>query len=123
MELVRIANDSDPQAAFRIRVEPYVQWDNFIRHIAIENFLADQDGFNGDYGTNNFYWYQWANKNLFTWIPWDKSESFKAGPYLSIFHNILDGPLANRNRLTARAMNSDDLRNMYLDTLLDAPGR
>ncbi len=118
VELVRIVNDTDPQAAFRIRIEPYVQWDNFIKHIAIENCLADQDGFNGDYGMNNFYWYQWTNKNLFTWIPWDKSEAFKSGPFMQIFHNILDVPAPITNRLSARALNSDDLRNMYLDTLL-----
>jgi spore coat protein CotH len=118
VDFVRIVNDSDPQAAFRIRVDPYVQWDNFIKHIAIENCVADQDGYNGDYGMNNFYWYNWTNTNLFTWIPWDKSEAFKAGPFLPIFHNITDVPAPIRNRLTGRALNSDDLRTLYLDTLL-----
>jgi len=113
-----LGNDSD--AVFPTTVAPYIDWDNFTRHIAIENVLADQDGFNGDYGVNNFYWYRLQNKNLFIWIPWDKSEAFKNGPSLAIFHNFLDGVPGKRNRLSARAMTLPGVQVMYLDRLLDA---
>jgi len=101
-----------------MRIDPYISWDNFAKHIAVENCVADNDGFNGDYGVNNFYWYHWENSNLFTWIPWDKSEAFKVGPEYDIFHNFLAGLPAHRNRLSARAMTQDDARNIYLDTLM-----
>jgi spore coat protein CotH len=118
-ELVRIvAHDSD--AVFPTTIEPYVDWDNFTRHIAIENVLADQDGFNGNYGINNFYWYRYQNKNRFVWIPWDKSEAFKDAAGLAIFHNFLDGDPAKRNRLSARAMTIPAVQAMYLDRLVDA---
>ena len=119
VELVRIvANDSN--AVFETTVAPYVDWDNFTRHIAIENVLADQDGFNGNYGINNFYWYRLEKSNMFKWIPWDKSEAFKDGSSLPIFHNFLDGELAKRNRLSARAMGLTSVQGMYLDRLIDA---
>jgi hypothetical protein len=119
VQLVQIVN-TDSDAAFPVRVDPYVDWDNFTRHIAIENVLADQDGFNGNYGINNFYWYRFENSNRFVWIPWDKSEAFKDGPYLPIFHNFLDGDPQRRNRLSARAMSMPAVLEMYLARLLDA---
>ena len=119
VQFVRIvANDSD--AAFPTTVAPYVDWDNFTRHIAIESVLADLDGFNGDYGINNFYWYRLQNKNQFVWIPWDKSEAFKGGSTYPIFHNFLDGVPGKRNRLSGRAMTLSNVQSMYLDRLLDA---
>ena len=119
VELVRVvANDSD--AVFPTTVAAYVDWDNFTRHIAIENVLSDQDGFNGEYGINNFYWYRLQNKNLFMWIPWDKSEAFKNSSSMGIFHNFLDGIPSRRNRLSARAMTVPIVQAMYLDRLLDA---
>jgi spore coat protein CotH len=119
VELVRsVNNDSD--AAWRTNVEPYIDWDNFLRHIAIENVLADQDGFNGDYGINNFYFYRKHNLKTFLWIPWDKSEAFKNGPSQAIFHNFLDGIPDRRNRLSGRAMTSPDLQVKYLDLLIEA---
>ena len=113
-----IANDSD--AVWQTTVAPYIDWDNFTRHIAVENVVADQDGFNGNYGVNNFYWYRFKDKDLFKWIPWDKSEAFKDGASLAIWHNILDGVPGKRNRLSQRAMTIPSVQAMYLDRLLDA---
>ena len=120
--------DTDSDAAFPTTITSYFPtWDNFIKHIAVENFVTDLDGFNGDYGINNFYVYRWANTTQLTFIPWDKSEAFKAtpngslspgNPALGIFHNFLDGDPAKRNRLSGRAMTLDVARNLYLDTLL-----
>ena len=114
---IRIAS-TDSDAVWRSNLASYIDWENFAKHIAVEAFIADQDGFNGDYGVNNFYWYRWTNKNLFSWIAWDKSEAFKSAPTQNVFHNVLEGDPARRNRLSARAMTLDDVRNMYLDALL-----
>ena len=113
-----VTNDSD--AVWRTNVDPYINWDNFLRHIAIENVLADQDGFNGDYGINNFYLYRLHNQKTFVFIPWDKSEAFKNEPTQAIWHNFLDGIPDRRNRLSGRAMTSPDLQTKYLDYLIEA---
>jgi spore coat protein H len=118
VEFVRIVNN-DSDAVWRTNIDPYINWDNFLRHIAIENVLSDQDGFNGDYGINNFYWYRLHNTKKFMWIPWDKSEAFKNGPSQAIFHNFLDGIPDRRNRLSGRAMTSPDLQTKYLDYLIE----
>jgi spore coat protein CotH len=120
-----VNNDSD--AAFPINILRYMDWNNFTKHIAVENFVSDLDGFNGDYGINNFYLYRRLDNGQLLFIPWDKSEAFKSSPNgsissgdptLGIFHNFLDGDPAKRNRLTGRAMTQDLTRNLYLDTLL-----
>jgi spore coat protein CotH len=113
-----VGTDSD--AAFPLRVTTWISWENFAKHIAVENFVADQDGFNGDYGVNNFYLYRWTNSSRLTFIPWDKSEAFKSPVDQPIFHNFLDGDPSKRNRLSGRAMTIDEARNLYLDTLLAA---
>jgi spore coat protein CotH len=112
---VNVAGD----AIWRTAMEEFLDLKKFIRYLAIENFLADEDGLTGDYGPNNFYLYRFANKNLFTFIPWDKSNTFWATPNYSIFHNIEDGPESRRNRLVLRALRSPDLRELYLNTILE----
>src|SRR5207248_212413 len=47
-------------------------------------------------------------------------EAFKSGPSQAIFHNIFDGAVEKRNRLSRRAMDLLDVQGMYLDRLLDA---
>jgi spore coat protein CotH len=106
-------------AIWRTAMEEFLDLKKFIRYLGIENFLADEDGLTGDYGPNNFYVYRFANKNLFTFIPWDKSNTFWATPNYSIFHNIEDGPENRRNRLVLRALRSPDLRELYLSTILE----
>ena len=61
---------------------------------------------------------RYENKDLFTFIPWDKSEAFKAGPEYSIWHNTTDVLGSRRNRLTARILEYKDLRGLFLDTLV-----
>ena len=45
---------------------------------------------------NNFYLYRPQDQNLFSLIPWDKSETFRDGPAYPIFHNIYDVPGADQ---------------------------
>jgi spore coat protein CotH len=113
-----VATDSD--ARFPTTVAEFIDWDNFTRHIAVENVISDQDGFNGDYGINNFYFYRLEHSNLFKWIPWDKSEAFKNPSNQTIFRNFLDGDPSKRNRLSARAMTIQSVQVMYLDRLVEA---
>jgi spore coat protein CotH len=107
-------------AVWRTAIEEFLDLKRFLKHVAIENFLADSDGITGDYGPNNFYIYRFEKKNLYVFIPWDKSQAFweSPSPDYYIFRNIEDGQPSHRNRLVVRAMGETELREFYLDTLL-----
>jgi len=106
-------------AAWRTNVSAFLDLEKFIRHLAIENFLAEEDGITGDYGPNNFYWYRFANTTMFRFLPWDKSNAFWDVNY-SIVRNIVDGPEDHRNLLVLRAFQEPDLLQLYFDTLLES---
>jgi len=118
VDMIRVINDA-PAALFKQQIAQFLDMGQFIKHAAIEIFLADSDGFNGNWGMNNFYLYRYNNQNLYKFIPWDKSEAFKDGPTYPIFHNIYDVPEAIRNRLTMRVLNDPQLRTQFLDTLAE----
>lgn len=107
-----------PAASWRQRMDEFLDLSKFMRQLGIENFLAEEDGLTGDYGPNNFYIYRYDGKNLFRFVPWDKSNTFWESPGYWIFRNIKDGPDDHRNRLVLRALQYDDLRDEYLNTLL-----
>jgi len=113
---INVAGD----AVWRTAMAEFLDLKKFIRHIAIENFLADQDGLTGDYGPNNFYFYRFLNTSRFQVIPWDKSNAFWDSPSYSIFRNIQEGPENHRNKLVVRALRDPELRELYLTTLLEA---
>ena len=106
-------------AVWRTSIEEFLDMKKFIRHLAIENFLAEEDGLTGDYGPNNFYFYRFLNTNKFTFLPWDKSNTFWESPSYSILRNIEDGTESKRNRLVLRALKDTDLRELWLDTILE----
>ena len=113
---VQAVNQSSA-ASFQGAVGEFIDFQKFIRHVAVEVFIGDYDGFIGNYGINNFYVYRFNNQKRFQMIPWDKSEAFKAGPESSIFHNLNDVPEAQRNRLFTRILSYPELYALYLDTL------
>ena len=108
-------------AAWKSLMAEFLDLSKFLRHLAIENFLAEEDGLTGDYGPNNFYLYRYANRNLFMVLPWDKSNTFWGVPSSDypIFHNIDDGLENHRNRLVVRALADPALREVYLGALLE----
>jgi spore coat protein CotH len=71
-ELFREANAAD-DAVWRERVETYVRLPQLMRYVAIETFLAEDDGFVGAYGMNNFYLYRPEGSTVHRLIPWDKT--------------------------------------------------
>jgi spore coat protein CotH len=117
-DMVQSINGSG--AAFRSAVAEFIDLSQFIRHVATEVFLAEQDGILGEWGMNNFFMYRPEISHQFRLIVWDKSQAFVQGQAYSIWHNITDVPEANRNRLMSRALESPDLRELYLDMLLEA---
>jgi spore coat protein CotH len=114
---IQAINDTNA-ASWRTSMAQYLDLGKFVRHIAIENFLADQDGMAGDFAPNNFYLYRFINTTRFMFLPWDKSNALW-DPNFSIFRNLDDGPEDHRNRLILRVLQEPDLRQLYLDTLLE----
>lgn len=75
VELIRTVNDAPP-SSFVADVSRYIDVDKFLTYIAVENALAEQDGFAGRFGMNNFFLYQYAATTRFVAIPWDKNTAF-----------------------------------------------
>jgi len=112
-----VNNASD--ATFRTAIAEFMDVTELIRHVASEVFIADNDGFLGNWGMNNYYLYRLAENHVFRFVDWDKSEAFKDTPDYWIWHNHLDAPATTRNRLWNRVMSYPDLRSYFLDTLLE----
>jgi spore coat protein CotH len=111
-DLFREVNQPD-DAVWRERVERYVDLQQFVTHVAIENFLAEEDGVLGVNGTNNFYLYRMSGTTRHRFIPWDKDSSFLLTGF-SIFSRTDD------NELSRRALAYGDLRELYLQVLESA---
>ena len=112
---INIASD----AVWRTSMEEFLDMKKFIRHLAIESFLAEEDGLIGDYGPNNFYFYRFLNTHRYMFLPWDKSNTFWESPSYSILRNIEDGTESKRNRLVLRALKDTELRELWLKTILE----
>ncbi len=110
--LIRIINQAS-DADFSRSVGEYLDLRLFLAHVAVENFLAETDGFVGDFGANNFYLYRLQGRTLSQMIPWDKSETFRAANHPILWN--MDG-----NVLTRRSLAQADLRRAYLESLVKA---
>ena len=59
--MIRTINETaDPW--FETDVSRYIDLGGFMRYIAVENFLAEQDGLLGNWGVNNFYLYRFQKQ-------------------------------------------------------------
>jgi spore coat protein CotH len=96
--------------AWRSRVSEYLDLDQFVAYLAIENFLSEDDGFLGYAGMANFYLYRRADSNTHRLLPWDRDSTFDRIER-SIFERV------DENILVRRVLRFDDLRKRYLDTL------
>lgn len=107
-QLFKEVNGPD-DAVWRSRVESYLDLHQFMRHVGIEQFLADNDGILGAQGLNNFYLYRFQGSQKHRLFVWDRDQSFL----------FLDSPIAttDANVLFRRAMTQPDLREIYLKTL------
>jgi hypothetical protein len=98
--------DSD----FERTVGEFIDLPGFVKYLAVDNFLADFDGFLGFWGPNNFYVYRQQGRKDLVFFPWDKDLAFWAPDY-DIFQNV------ERNVLARRALAVPALRQLYLETL------
>jgi spore coat protein CotH len=105
---IRATAPDDP--VWRERVERFIDLRQLMRHVAVETFLAEDDGFIGAYGMNNFFLYRPAGSTVHRMIPWDKDNTF-ADSARPIFART------DENVLFKRALGYADLRALYLDVL------
>lgn len=111
-QMVRTANEA-PDENFESAIAPYLDLQAFARHIAVENFISDDDGLLGFWGMNNFFLYKREGGSRFQLIPWDKDYTFWR-PTNDIFSRV------DASVLARRALALPDVRQAYLDTLVAA---
>ena len=107
-QLFREVNGPD-DAVWRQRVEQYLDLTQFMTHVAIETFIADNDALLGAFGMNNFYLYRFQGTTRHRLFVWDKDNAFQ----------FIGSPIpsTDANVLFRRAMTQPDLRETYLITL------
>lgn len=110
--MIRIINQA-PSALFTSQLAPYLDLLLFMQHVAVETFIAENDGLLGYWGLNNFYYYRFEKKTLSQFLAWDKDNAFVAVEY-----PLFQG--AAENALMRRALAVPALREAYLDSLLAA---
>jgi spore coat protein CotH len=108
VQLFKEVNGPD-DAVWRDRVGAYIDLNQFMTHVAIEQFLADNDGILGAQGMNNFYLYRFQGTTRHRLFVWDRDQSLL----------FLDSPIAvtDANVLFRRAMNYAELRDVYFTVL------
>jgi spore coat protein CotH len=114
-ELFRQVNEPD-DSVWRERVEAYVDLPQFITQVAIEAFVAEDDGLLGYAGMNNFYLYRPQSSSRHRMFPWDKDNAFLAADKPVMDH-------ADENVLLRRALGYADLRELYLQVLEECARR
>ena len=108
-DLFRTVNES-PDDVWRSRVEEVMNLDQLARYIAIEAYVAENDGFLGYDGLNNHYWYRPSGSGRHQVLPWDKDQAF-----IFLDSSIFRG--VEENELVRRALAQPDLRELYLNFL------
>jgi spore coat protein CotH len=107
---VRAINET-PVAGFAAAIGPRIDVDRFLTYVATENALAEADGIVGNQGLNNFYLYEYGQKNRFVFIPWDKDNTFRSGSW-PLYRNL------DKNVLTARLTVDPAKRAVYADAVV-----
>jgi spore coat protein CotH len=111
-ELVRLVNET-PAATFEQTIGPRLDLPAFVRYIAAQNFIAQNDAFNGYDGMNNFYFYRLENSSTHTFIAWDEDNAF-LGTDFGITTRL------DENVLTRKTLELPNFRAQYFGVLAEA---
>ena len=111
-ELVRLVNTT-PSASFEPVVGASLDLAAFVRYLAAQNFIAQNDGFNGYDGMNNFYFYRLENSAKHVFIAWDEDNAFLA-PDFQVTTRFDD------NILTRNTMQLPAFSSQYFSVLQEA---
>ena len=108
-EMVRTINQASD---FVSGVSPYLDLPLLMRHLAVQNFVAEPDGILGGVGTANFNLYRFEASTRYQFIPWDEDIAFESTEW----------PISRMHQeyvLMRRAMEVPSLRDAYLTGLLE----
>ena len=108
-DMVQAVNQS-PDALFSQDVSQYIDLTTFVKHLAIEMFLAEDDGVLGYAGMNNFYLYRFEDSKRSQLLAWDKDNTFHALDF-DVMARF------NDNVLSRRTLAIPQYRNAYFDAL------
>ena len=109
VQMVRDVNEARDDM-FEATLRRYLNPDDVIAHLALENAIADEDGILGGWGMNNFYWYRFEDSLLSRFIVWDKDYSFWSADF-PLFNRV------ERNTLSRRLLGLRYYRELYLAKL------
>jgi spore coat protein CotH len=110
----RLANESQP-SEFSASIGRYVDVAGMMRFVAAQAFMAQYDGFTGNWRMNNLYVYRTEGTTVHRFVAWDQD--------LACF--AVDYPITRgheENVLVRRLMEIPDARQAYFATLLEAAG-
>jgi len=111
-ELVRLVNNTDT-SQFDSVLGTRLDLPAFVRYIAAQNFVAQNDGFNGYDGMNNFYFYRLENSTKHVFIAWDEDVAFLQ-PDFGITTRL------DENVLTRKTLALPAYGSQYYSVLLEA---
>ena len=111
-ELVRLVNNT-ASTAFEATIGPKLDLGAFVRYIAGQSFIAQNDGFNGYDGMNNFYFYRLENSTSHVLIAWDEDNAFLQ-PDFGIMTRF------DENILTRKTVELPSYRAQYFSVLGEA---
>jgi spore coat protein CotH len=109
---VRAASEA-PDETFSEEMGKFLDVETFLTYLAVENALAESDGFLGNYGVNNFYLYQYGKETRFLFLPWDKDTALSDSRF-DLFLNV------SHNVLARRLLADPELRRFYVDAVVKA---
>jgi spore coat protein CotH len=107
--IVRLANEL-PSSQYLAVLGERLDLPQFMKYMAAQNFVAQNDGFLGYAGINNFYFYRLENTQKHQFIAWDEDNAF-AFPDFSLTERH------NDNTLMRKAMEVPELRSEYYNGL------
>ena len=110
--IVRLANELSPDQLQPVLGE-HLDLNEFMRYVAAQNFVAQNDGFLGYDGVNNFYFYRLENSNRHEFVAWDEDNAFA-------FVDFAIDTRHDENVLMRKAMQVPELRSQYYAVLNEA---
>ena len=111
-ELVRLVNNT-VSPLFEQTIGPKLDLTAFVRYISAQNFIAQNDGFNGYDGMNNFFFYRLENSPQHVFIAWDEDVGFLQPDFGITTRN-------EENVLTRKTLELPAYQSQYFSVLLEA---
>jgi spore coat protein CotH len=111
-ELARLVNNTD-DASFDQVISQRLDIAAFVRYISAQNFVAQNDGFNGYDGMNNFYFYRLEQSPKHVFLAWDEDVGFLQ-PDFDITTRL------NDNVLTRKSLALSTYQSQYFSVLLES---